>query len=169
MFTAEKCPTRPWQRVHVDFVAPHSPWLWDIRPWQRVHVGFAEKNGKIFLVVADSHSKWLEVLIVNSTTAGSTVTELRKLFAAYGQPESMVSDNGPQFTSEEFETFLKLNGAKHVLCPPYHPASNDLAERNVQTFKNMLEYPCNIGFLTFCFNTEILHTASQALLLLNCF
>ena len=96
--------------------------------------------------MADSHSKWLEVLIVNSTTAGSTVTELRKLFAAYGQPESMVSDNGPQFTSEEFETFLKLNGAKHVLCPPYHPASNDLAERNVQTFKNMLEYPATSGF-----------------------
>ena len=62
---------------------------------------------------------------------------LRKLFAAYGLPESAVLDNGSQFTSEEFETFLKLNHVEHV-CPPYHPASNGLAERNVQTFKNML-------------------------------
>ena len=77
-----------WQRVHVDFAAPLSPWPlspwpWAIRPWQRVYDDFAEKNGKKFLVVADSHSKWLEVLILNSTTAGSTVTELRKLFAAF--------------------------------------------------------------------------------------
>ena len=75
---------------------------------------------------------------VNSAIAGSMETELRKLFAAYGLPESVVSDNGPQFTSEEFETFLKLNGVTHVLCPPYHPASNGLAQRNVQTFKNIL-------------------------------
>ncbi|KAK2155442.1 hypothetical protein LSH36_240g02048 [Paralvinella palmiformis] len=95
----------------------------------------------MFLVAADSHSKWLQVLIMNSTTAENTVTGLRKLFAAYGLPESMVSDNGPQFTSEEFEPFLKLNGVKHVLCPPYHPASNGFTERNVQTFKNMLAKP----------------------------
>ena len=80
----------PWQRVHVDSAAPLSPWPWAIRPWQRVYDDFAEKNGKMFLVVADSHSKWLEVVILNSTTAGSTVTELRKLFAAYGQPESVI-------------------------------------------------------------------------------
>ena len=64
-----------------------------------------------------------------------TVTQLRQLFAAYGLPESVVLDNRPQFTSEEFETFLKLNCVKHVLCPPYHPASDGLAEKNVQTLK----------------------------------
>ena len=40
-----------------------------------------------------------------------------------------------QPTSDEFKTFLKHNGIKHIPVSPYHPAFNGLAERNVQTFK----------------------------------
>ena len=57
-------------------------------------------------MVAARLQRWALVLSVNSTTAGSTATKLRKVSAAYGQLESVVSDNGPQFTSEEFETCL---------------------------------------------------------------
>jgi hypothetical protein len=67
------------------------------------------------------------------------LVELRRMFAAYGLPVELVSDNGPQLVSEEFEIFLKRNGVKHTLSPTYHPASNGLAERNVQTFKQMLK------------------------------
>ena len=137
------CPECSRQR-NAPTAAPLMPWPWATRPWQRVHVDFAEKNGNMFLVVAESHPKWLEVLLTKRTSAGSTITEIteitemKKLFSAYELPESVVSENGPQFTAEEFETFLKLNGVKHVLCPPYHPASNGLVERNVQTFNNIL-------------------------------
>ena len=105
---------------------------------QRVHIDYAEKDGQNFLVIVDSHSKWLEVLLMSSTSSNSTIMALRNFFAAFGLTQELVSDNGPQFVSEEFETFLKLNGIKHTLCPLYHPASNGLAERNVQTFKQML-------------------------------
>ena len=46
--------------------------------------------------------------------------------------------NSPQFICEEIRFFLKENDLKHTLCPPYHPASNGLAEKYVQTFKKML-------------------------------
>lgn len=50
-------------------------------------------------------------------------------------PEMLVTDNGSVFTSSEFESFLKNNGICHITSALYYPASNGLAERAVQTFK----------------------------------
>ena len=75
--------------------------------------------GTSFLVIVDAHSKWPEALEIPCTSAAKTITALRKLFASYGLPEQVVSDNGPQFTSEEFQLFMKNNGIKHIQCAPY--------------------------------------------------
>ena len=64
---------------------------------------------------------------------------LRKLFAAYGLPRQVVTDNEPQFTSNEFSVFMKSNGVKHIKCSPYHPSSNGVAEHLVQTFKRSVK------------------------------
>ena len=71
---------------------------------------------------------------MSSTTASKTIIALQSLFAKYGLPEQLVSDNGPQFTSEEFAHFMKTNGIKHIHSAPYHPSSNGLAECFIQTF-----------------------------------
>ena len=120
--------------------APLHPWGWPQKPWQRVHVDFAGPfMGRYFLLAIDAHSKWPEILEMRSTTAAKTISELRKMFAAHGCPEQLVSDNGPQFVSQELATFLKMNGVKHIRCAPYHPASNGAAERLVQTFKKAMK------------------------------
>lgn len=75
---------------------------------------------------------------MQSTTTTQTLERLRRTFAAYGLPEEVVSDNGPQFSSLEFMEFLKINGIKHTSTPPYHPSSNGAAERLVQTVKRAL-------------------------------
>ena len=80
--------------------------------------------GKPYVLVVDAHSKWPEIIEMNSTTTYKTIAELRKMFAAYGLPTQLVSDNGPQFTADEFKIFLQANGIKHIKCAPYHPASN---------------------------------------------
>ena len=54
---------------------------------------------------------------------------LRGLFARFGLPETVVTDNGTGFVSQEFEEFLSKNRISHVTSAPYHPASNGLAER----------------------------------------
>ena len=52
-----RCPECSRQR-NAPTAAPLMPWLWATRPWQRVvHVDFAEKNGKMFPVVADHYWK----------------------------------------------------------------------------------------------------------------
>ena len=108
------------------------PWVWPSRPWQRIHLDFAGPFwGHMYLLVVNAHSKWIEVVMMTSTTTEKTITELRKLFASFGLLEQVVSDNGSQFTSSEFDMFMKFNGIKHILTAPYHPKSNGEAERAV--------------------------------------
>ena len=78
---------------------------------------------------------------MTSTTSAKVITELRRIFSTYSLPQQLVSDNGPQFVSAEFTQFLKENGVKHIRCSPYHPASNGLAERFIQSFKKAV----NVG------------------------
>ena len=49
------------------------------------------------------------------------------LFSFFGLPEHIVTDNGSQFTSEEFKTFLSKNDILHTTTAPGHPATNGLA------------------------------------------
>ena len=119
--------------------APLHPWLWPTKPWRRIHVDFAGPFLKrMFLLVTDAHSKWPEILEMPSTTSTRTIYELRRLFAAYGLPEQVVTYNGPQFVSQDFANFMKLNGIKHIKTSPYHPASNGAVEKLVQTFKKAM-------------------------------
>ena len=121
-------------------VAPLHPWLWPSKPWQRVHIDFAGPfQNRMYLIVVDAHSKWPEVIEMTTTTSQKTIMELQRLFSMYGVPAQLVSDNGPQFTSEEFVSFAKRNGIKHIRCVPYHPSSNGTAERFVQTFKKAMK------------------------------
>ena len=112
------------------------PWMWPSHPWHRIHIDYAEDENGHYLIVVDAHSRWPEIFFMpRNTSAGATISILRELFAKYGFPVQCVSDNGPQFRSEDFARFLKLNGVKHVRVAPYHAASNGLAERMVQSFK----------------------------------
>ena len=116
--------------------APLHPWQWPLRPWTRIHIDFAGPvQGKMLLIAVDAHSKWIEAQPMTTTTAKATIEQLRVMFARWGIPETIVSDNGPQFVSHEYEDFCRLNGTRRVLVAPYHPSSNGLAERAVKTVK----------------------------------
>ena len=127
--------------------APLHPWLWPDQPWQRIHIDYAGPfRGKMFLLLIDAHSKWPEIFEMASSTSESTIAMLRRVFAAYGLPEHLVSDNGPQFTSTEFQEFLQANGVKHIRTAPYHPASNGTVERLIQTLKQAMKAGKQDGF-----------------------
>ena len=82
-----------------------------------------------------AYSKWLEVHVIKSTTSTATIEKLREIFAMHGLPKTVVSDNGTNFSSNEFELFMSQNGIKHIKVSPYNPASNGPAERAVRIFK----------------------------------
>ena len=80
----------------------------------------------------------MDVHSTNTITSSATISLLRKTFASFGLPDTVVSDNAPNFCSKEMDEFFERNGVKHVTPAPYNPPSNGLAERAVRTFKEGL-------------------------------
>ena len=96
-------------------------------------------SGNDYLVVVDYFSRYPEVIQLRSTTSKTIINTLKSLFARHGIPETVRSDNGPQYSSREFAEFAKTFQFKHATSSPRYPASNGQAERTVQTVKNLLK------------------------------
>ena len=77
--------------------------------------------------------------MLNGTARSKVISALQKIFARFGLPEQLVSDNRPHFASEEFRQFHETNGIRHIRVSLYHPLSNGVAERLVQTFKESMK------------------------------
>ena len=109
----------PWQAVKsAPPAAPLHPWLWPNSPWTRIHMDFAGPfQGHMFFIVVDAHLKWPEVVEMTTTTTADTLKALRNMFAWHGLPEQMVSDNGPQFISEEFAMESDTSAVLHTTHP----------------------------------------------------
>lgn len=119
---------------------PPIPWPQPEKPWSRLHLDFAGPiNGVSYLVLVDAYSKWPDIVPVTPPTTFRTLQALEQIFNQHGFPETLVSDNGSQFTSREFETFCSRYTISHIRSPPYHPQSNGQAERFVDTFKRALQ------------------------------
>lgn len=123
----------------------HTPraWSWPDRPWTRLHIDFLGPiEGHSFLVVVDACSKWIEAVRMKTTNAKAVIAVFRDMWARFGLPKQVVSDNGPPFTSTEFETFLSRNGVEHIYSAPYHPASNGAGENGVKICKRAIKKAC---------------------------
>lgn len=109
-------PQNVWSRIHLDFAGP----FWDSK----------------WLIMIDAKSKFpIIVDMEGDTTATNLIQVLENTFDWFGPPETVVTDNGPPFTSHQMKQFYEKYGIKHVTTPPYHPAGNGLAERCVRSFK----------------------------------
>ncbi|CAG9136383.1 unnamed protein product [Plutella xylostella] len=137
--TCRECNTCTMESPSPPRAAIH-PWAWPQAPWYRLHVDFlSPKMGIYYLVVIDSHSKWIEAFCVKSTSAFYTIRVLRETFARFGNPLELVSDSGPPFSSLEFAEFLRYRGIKHIPVSPYKPSSNGAAENTVKLVKTCLK------------------------------
>lgn len=108
------------------------------RPWQKVGVDLCEFKKQNYLIVSDYYSRYLEILNLPTTTTSQVVAKLKATFARFGIPEVMVSDNGPQLSSEEMREFSEEYDFVHITSSPHYPQSNGQAERAVQVAKSIL-------------------------------
>ena len=104
-----------------------------------------EKEGRKYLVVVDYYSRYITVHELPQGQQADDVTDkLEGLFCLLGVPNSIVSDNGPPFSSEAFRRFCEKMDIVHVTSSPRYPQSNGEAERAVQTVKGLMSKNVNL-------------------------
>lgn len=108
-------------------------------PWQVVATDLFEFRKTNYLIVVDYYSKFFEVRSLPNLLSMTTIEYLKAIFATHGIPFKLVSDNAPQYSSEEFAKFTKDWGITHRTSSPTHPKGNGLVERTIQTVKNALQ------------------------------
>ena len=74
-------------------------------PWERIAADLFELKGSTYLLVTDYYSRFVEVQRLTTTTSSTVVRHLKTIFARLGIPTTMVTDNGPQFDSQEMKEF----------------------------------------------------------------
>ena len=104
--------TAPWEMISVDLTGP-SDLL----------------QGRTLLTIIDHFSRFPEVFILSDTSSKSIIDALTSLFARYGLPEKLLSDNGSNFVSTEFENFLASTMTQHFRTSNFHPQTNGVLER----------------------------------------
>lgn len=114
-------------------------------PWQKIGADLYELNGKSYLLQVDYYSKFVEFDELDISHAGNVIKCCKRQFARHGIPETLHSDNGPQFTAREFGQFCKDYGIQHTSSSPRYPRSNGLAERSIQTVKRMMKKALHDG------------------------
>ena len=106
-------------------------------PWERIAADLFELKDSPYLLVADYYSRFIEVQKLTTTTSSNIVTQLKTIFARFGIPSTMVTDNGPQFDSLEMKEFAQAYEFQHTTTSLYFPQSNGFAERMVKTMKKL--------------------------------
>ena len=131
----ETCTTFPTRQLKEPLTSHKVP----NRPWAKIGSDLFQFQNKDYLVTVDYFSNFFEVDYLSTTTSNTVVKKLKGHMARYGIPDEVVSDNGPQYDSEEFQAFAKSFGFKHTRTGPHHPQSNGKAESAVKQAKKVLQ------------------------------
>ncbi|KAL6417111.1 hypothetical protein ACFW04_014674 [Cataglyphis niger] len=140
---------KPWEQVTTDLVGPLP----------------RSRQGHTWLfVMQDRFSKWVELAPLRQATAKATTrTITERVILRHGRPESILSDNGTQFVSKEFENRLAAFDIKHKRAPAYAPHCNPV-ERTNRTIKTMIsefvekdhrDWDEHLPALQFAYNTAV--------------
>ena len=111
------------QPLHED--QPLQPLELPPRPWTKLGIDLVGPIGNLhILTVIDYYTSYPEAIVLSDISSQSVIGELMKIFARFGYPLEVVTDNGRQFVAHLFEDFLETCGIKHIRASPYYPKSN---------------------------------------------
>ena len=108
------------------------------KSWSKLASDIFDIKGKSYIVIADYYSRFPYVKQLPNITSRSIINVFKTLFADHGFCDMLVTDNGPSYVSQEFETFLRDCSIKHITSSPMYPQSNGFAESMVKVMKNLI-------------------------------
>ncbi|XP_064462347.1 uncharacterized protein K02A2.6-like [Ornithodoros turicata] len=117
-------PNAPWEKLGMDIMGPYEE---------------APHDCRYMITLIDYYSRWPEVCFSSAVTSTTVIKFLRQVFSREGYPSQIITDNGPQFVSQEFESFLQGCGIRHTCSSVYHPQGNGMIERFNQVLKNFIQ------------------------------
>ena len=126
-------PARPWSKLGIDIVGPISA---------------APPAARFAIVVTDYFSKWPEIALTSTVETDNVIRMLSALWAREGFCDEIISDNGPQFSSEKFRTYLRQRGIAHHQSSLYWPRGNAAVERLNREVKSWLQEAAQLRLRT---------------------
>ena len=127
--------------TYVNSQPPEPMWERELpsNPWEKLASDLFELRGKKYILVADYYSKFPIIRKISSESTECIISHLKNIFAEYGIANELYTDNGPCYSSVEFQNFARDYGFKHITSSPRYPQSNGFAEKMVATVKNTLK------------------------------
>ena len=115
--------------------------------WENLNIDICGPlpDGWSLFAIVDQASRWPHIYTTKATDTTTIVSKLTNLFSIMGKPVQLISDNGPQFRSLEFQNFCREWNVEHRLCTPYHPQSNGEVERLFRTVKKVINTSFALG------------------------
>ena len=89
-------------------------------------------------VLVDCYTGWSDIIPMGHNTSTSKV--IRQSFCQTGVPDTLWSDQGPQFTSKQFHDFASQWGFQHCTSSPWYPhQSNGNIKTTVKSMKKLIK------------------------------
>ena len=86
---------------------PMIPFRVPTKPWELLATDLFTWDKSEYLIIVDYHSRFFEVAKLPDTKSIKIIPYVKSAFARHGIPSEVISDNGPQYSSKEFESFAK--------------------------------------------------------------
>ena len=100
-----------------------------IVPWMKLATDIFHFEGQSYLLIVDYTSQFPIVRRLTSMTAQHIANHCKQIFAEYGWPNTIISDNGPCYTSKIFKKLMTEYNVNHITSSPHYPQSNGFAEK----------------------------------------
>ena len=108
------------------------------RPWVKLATDIFTFNNQNYLLIVDYMSRFPVIRHLSNMTAKMVAEHMNAIFSELGIPKTLVSDNRPCYTGDQFKKTMSHLGIMHITTSPHHHQSNRLAEGYVRIIKNLL-------------------------------